>query len=112
MDLGEHFPCLDVRDLEQSIAFYEKLGFELVEDHRSESWAVLQHNNMVLCLYQGHIDTNLINFRGGRYRCDLQGGDEPRARIRRARPPSSRRLVERHDSGSRRQPHLLQYVSG
>ena len=65
MDLGEHFPCLNVQDLARSIEFYEKLDFKLVEDHRSEHWAVLQHNNMALCLYQGHIDSNLINFRGG-----------------------------------------------
>jgi len=65
MDLGEHFPCLNVADLERSIAFYEKLDFRIVEDHRSENWAVLQHNNMALCLYQGHIDHDLINFRGG-----------------------------------------------
>jgi len=65
MDLGEHFPCLNVGDLQRSIEFYQKLDFEIVEDHRSENWAVLQHNNMALCLYQNHIDRNLINFRGG-----------------------------------------------
>lgn len=65
MDLGEFFPCLNVKDLDRSIAFYEKLDFKLIEDHRAENWAVLQHNNMVLCVYQGHIDRNLINFRGG-----------------------------------------------
>lgn len=65
MDLGEHYPCLNVQDLTRSIEFYEKLDFKLIEDHRSENWAVLQHNNMALCLYQGHIDRNLINFRGG-----------------------------------------------
>ena len=65
MDLGEHFPCLNVKDLERSIEFYQKLDFKLIDDHRSENWAVLQHNNMALCLYQGHIENNLINFRGG-----------------------------------------------
>lgn len=65
MDLGEHFPCLNVQDLARSIEFYEKLGFAMVDDHRDENWAVLQHNNMALCLFQGHIDHNLINFRGG-----------------------------------------------
>jgi hypothetical protein len=34
-------------------------------DTALEYWAVLQHNNMALCLFQGHIDKNLINFRGG-----------------------------------------------
>jgi catechol 2,3-dioxygenase-like lactoylglutathione lyase family enzyme len=65
MDLGENFPCLNVQDLARSIEFYEKLDFRVIEDHTPENWAVLQHNNMVLCLYQGHIDENLINFRGG-----------------------------------------------
>lgn len=65
MDLGENFPCLNVEDLDRSIAFYRKLDFEMREDHSDQKWAVLQHNNMVLCLYQGHIEENLINFRGG-----------------------------------------------
>ena len=47
MDLGEYYPCLNVQDLQQSIDFYRKLDFKLIEDHRSENWAVLQHNNMV-----------------------------------------------------------------
>ena len=65
MDLGEHYPCLNVQDLTRSIEFYQKLDFTIIEDHTSENWAVLQHNNMALCLFQGHIDENLINFRGG-----------------------------------------------
>ena len=65
MDLGEHFPCLNVADLARSIAFYAKLDFAMVADHSPDNWAVMQHNNMVLCLYQGHIERNLINFRGG-----------------------------------------------
>lgn len=65
MDLGEHFPCLNVSNLEQSIDFYQKLDFTVIEDHTSERWAVLQHNNMALCLYEGHIKENMINFRGG-----------------------------------------------
>jgi catechol 2,3-dioxygenase-like lactoylglutathione lyase family enzyme len=65
MDLGEHYPCLNVKSLRQSIEFYLQLDFRIIEDHSSENWAVLQHNNMALCLYQGHIDKNLINFRGG-----------------------------------------------
>lgn len=65
MDLGEYYPCLNVQNLEQSILFYQKLGFQIIADHRDENWAVLQHNNMALCLFQGHIKENLINFRGG-----------------------------------------------
>lgn len=65
MDLGEHYLCLNVKDLEVSITFYQKLDFKIVEDHRSENWAVLQHNNFALALYQGHLENNLMNFRGG-----------------------------------------------
>lgn len=65
MDLGEHYPCLNVQDIEASVEFYQKLDFRIIEDHRAENWCVLQHNNMALCLYQGHISENLINFRGG-----------------------------------------------
>ena len=65
MDLGEYHHCLNVIDLTQSIDFYVKLNFTIIGDHRKDNWAVLQHNNMVLCLFQGHIDDNLINFRGG-----------------------------------------------
>lgn len=65
MDLGEFFPCLKVKDLDESIEFYRKLDFSMVADHSDDNWAVLQHNNMALCLFQGHIEQNLINFRGG-----------------------------------------------
>lgn len=65
MDLGEYHHCLNVEDLSQSIDFYLKLNFRIIGDHREDNWAVLQHNNMVLCLFQGHIDNNLLNFRGG-----------------------------------------------
>ena len=65
LDLGSYYPCLNVKDLGKSMDFYLKLGFNVREDHTEENWAVLRHNNMVLCLYQGHIDSNLINFRGG-----------------------------------------------
>ena len=65
MDLGEHYPCLNVKSLAASLAFYKALGFDVIEDHSAENWAVLQHNNMALCLFEGHIDENLMNFRGG-----------------------------------------------
>jgi hypothetical protein len=47
------------------LEFYQKLDFKIIEDRQPENRAVLQHNNMVLCIYQGHIENNLINFRGG-----------------------------------------------
>ena len=65
MDLGEFTLCLNVSDLAASIIFYQKLGFEIITDEQRDNWAVLRHNNLVLSLYQGHIERNLLNFRGG-----------------------------------------------
>ncbi len=65
MDLGEYNLCLDVRDLEASMLFYGRLGFEVMEDHREDRWAVMRHANLVVALYQGHLERNLLNFRGG-----------------------------------------------
>lgn len=65
MDLGEFHLCLNVADLERSIDFYRKLGFEMVDDHRGDHWAVMRHGNLILGLFEGHIDRNLLNFRGG-----------------------------------------------
>ena len=65
MDLGANYTCLNVVDLEASIDFYLKLDFKMVKDRRHEKWCVLQHNNLALSLYQGHIVETLINFRGG-----------------------------------------------
>ena len=92
MDLGEHFPCLKVQDLRRSIEFYEKLDFKIVEDHTPENWAVLQHNNMALCLFQGHIDVNLINFRGG----DIEAIQQEAA----SRGLEFSRPAQRHPDGS------------
>jgi catechol 2,3-dioxygenase-like lactoylglutathione lyase family enzyme len=99
MDLGEHFPCLNVKNLQKSIEFYLKLTFKVVEDHTSENWAVLQHNNMALCLYEGHIEMNLINFRGGdidaiyKQATDLGLNFEKPAAI----PPDGSRFATIHD---------------
>ena len=93
LDLGSYYPCLNVETLTESMEFYLKLGFIIREDHRDENWAVLMHNNMVLCLYQGHIDTNLINFRGG----DIREGIQARRQIHKASPHRARRLMERRD---------------
>ncbi len=41
MDLGDHFLCLDVKNLETSLDFYSNLGFTISEDHRPERWVVL-----------------------------------------------------------------------
>ena len=67
MDLGEQHYCINAKDLKKSIEFYSKLDFEMVSDHSDQNWAVMRHNNMILAIFQGHIERNLFNFRG----CDI-----------------------------------------
>ena len=65
LNLGRFEYCLNVRDLQHSMNFYEKLGFKQAGGNPEEGWVVLEHNNLRLALYQGHIAGNLMNFRGG-----------------------------------------------
>jgi catechol 2,3-dioxygenase-like lactoylglutathione lyase family enzyme len=65
INLGKFFLCLNVRDVKRSLAFYRKLGLKHVGGTVEEGWAMLGYRNLCLGLYQGHIEGNLLNFRGG-----------------------------------------------
>lgn len=63
-DLGWFELCLNVADLAASMDFYERLGLELVGGEPEQGWAVMSQGNLRLALYEGHIERNLLNFRG------------------------------------------------
>ncbi|MFN3820805.1 MAG: VOC family protein [bacterium] len=65
LDLGWLEVCFKVTDLEQSLDFYRKLDFMVIGVDRQQGWAVLENEACRIALYQGHIDKNLLNFRGG-----------------------------------------------
>src|SRR5688500_16883893 len=65
MFLGNFELCLNVADVRRSLEFYETLGFERVGGNIADGWAILENNNCRLGLYAGHIESNLLNFRGG-----------------------------------------------
>lgn len=75
--LGWLHYCLNVRDIEKSCEFYEKLGFRQVDGDRSQGWAIMHNAATELALYCGHgIEGETgINFRGANI-------DELAARIR------------------------------
>ena len=64
LSLGRFELCLTVRDLAASISFYEKLGFAQTGGIVDQGWAILVHDAVTLGLYQGMIETNVLNFRG------------------------------------------------
>lgn len=63
MQLGPLSVSLTVRDLGESLVFYRGLGFEVVDDHRSENWVVVSNGNTRLGLFQGMFPRNVLTFR-------------------------------------------------
>jgi lactoylglutathione lyase len=64
VNLGNHYIALNVKDLNKSRAFYEKLGF--VTDPRfndmSRKWLIMRNGTMTIGLYQDMIPKNTITF--------------------------------------------------
>lgn len=57
--------CLNVKDLEASCAFYAKLGFRQIGGEKENGWAIINDCENELHLFQGHLPSNTLNFRGG-----------------------------------------------
>ena len=62
MDLGKFSVSLAVKDIKASRDFYQKLGFEVYDDHESENWLILRHGTIFLGLFQGMFDRNTLTF--------------------------------------------------
>ncbi len=70
INLGRFELCLNVANINKSIEFYKKFGFEKIDGNpEDEGWAIMKHNNGIIALYNkdtismetGHT----LNFRGG-----------------------------------------------
>jgi catechol 2,3-dioxygenase-like lactoylglutathione lyase family enzyme len=56
---------LAVRDLSQSRAFYEKLGFEVVGGNPDQHWLILRNGSTTIGLFQGMFERNALTFNPG-----------------------------------------------
>lgn len=65
MKLGAFSMSLAVKDIHQSKAFYEKLGFEYKGGNIDENWVVLKNGSAVIGLFQGMFEDNIITFNPG-----------------------------------------------
>lgn len=65
MDLGAFSVSLNVKDVEASRAFYEKLGFSVFGGDASQGWLILKNGPCVLGLFQGMIPRNTLTFNPG-----------------------------------------------
>ncbi len=64
MDLGAFSVSLAVKDLQASLAFYSKLGFEAVGGD-GEAWTILANGSTVIGLFQGMFENNILTFNPG-----------------------------------------------
>jgi len=65
MDLGAFSISLAVKDLDRSIAFYEKLGFTSLGGEPAQGWAILKNGDHVIGLFQGMFEKNILTFNPG-----------------------------------------------
>jgi catechol 2,3-dioxygenase-like lactoylglutathione lyase family enzyme len=65
MQLGAFSVSLPVKDLAASIAFYEKLGFTFKGGDQSQGWLVLKNGPVVIGLFQGMFEKNMLTFNPG-----------------------------------------------
>ncbi|KAA0249150.1 VOC family protein [Acidobacteria bacterium ACD] len=65
MELGAFSVSLAVKDLEASRRFYEKLGFSHFAGDAAQGWLILKNGDVVLGLFQGMFERNLLTFNPG-----------------------------------------------
>ena len=73
LELGAFSISLTVADLQASLAFYEKLGFEVTGGDADQGWLILVNGSTVIGLFQGMFDRNMLTFNPGW----VVGGDHP-----------------------------------
>jgi catechol 2,3-dioxygenase-like lactoylglutathione lyase family enzyme len=64
-NLGWFELCLTVKDIARSVVFYHKLGFRQAGGTIGERCVIMQYGACRIALYQGYLENNLLNFRGG-----------------------------------------------
>ena len=62
MELGNFSISLAVKDIDASLGFYTKLGFEVLDGKKAEGWLILQNGKAVIGLFQGMFESNIMTF--------------------------------------------------
>ena len=65
MELGNFSVSLAVKDIVESRAFYEKLGFTVRAGDQQQNWLVLQNGSTIIGLFQGMFEQNILTFNPG-----------------------------------------------
>ena len=65
MKLGKFSVSLNVKDIQKSKAFYEKLGFSVVGGEEKANWLILSNEQATIWLFQGMFERNILTFNPG-----------------------------------------------
>lgn len=65
VQLGNFSVSLNVKDIQASKAFYEKLDFKQVAGELEQNWVVLQNGTTKIGLFQGMFEKNSLTFNPG-----------------------------------------------
>lgn len=65
MQLGAFSISLTVKDIAASLAFYQKLGFEIFGGDITQNWLILKNGDTIIGLFQGMFEQNILTFNPG-----------------------------------------------
>ena len=65
MDLGAFSLSLNVKDIQVSKEFYEKLGFKIFGGDINQNWLIMKSQNCTIGLFQGMFEKNILTFNPG-----------------------------------------------
>ena len=65
MDLGAFSISFTVKDIRESKAFYEKLGFKEFGGDVSQNWVIMKNGDHAIGLFQGMFERNTLTFNPG-----------------------------------------------
>ena len=65
MNIGAFSLSLAVKNIEASLAFYEKIGFEKFFGNIDEKWLILKNGDVTIGIFEGMFEKNLMTFNPG-----------------------------------------------
>ncbi|GGC77172.1 hypothetical protein GCM10007216_04610 [Thalassobacillus devorans] len=65
MKLGAFSVSLNVKDINKSKDFYEKLGFQSFGGNTDQNWIIMKNEDCVIGLFQGMFEKNILTFNPG-----------------------------------------------
>ncbi|MFZ4509002.1 MAG: VOC family protein [Fimbriimonas sp.] len=65
MNMGVFSISLTVKDIQASIEFYGKLGFQHFGGDPAHGWAILKNGDQLIGLFQGMFEKNILTFNPG-----------------------------------------------